>query len=80
LTRTTEQTSIDVLPCRDVAYDVVTRPGAFMGVAIAVVSVVFADPCIQTREGQERVRSNTMLVTLEYREGHWYVQRVAVPH
>jgi hypothetical protein len=79
-TRTSEQTAVDVLPCRDVAYDVVARPGAVTGVDSAEVSVVFADPCIQTREGQARVPSDTMLVTLEYREGQWDVQRVAVPH
>ena len=78
-THTSEQTAVDVVPCRDVAYDVVARPGAVTGVESAQVSVVFADPCIQTREGQARVPSDTMLVTLEYREGHWYVQRVAVP-
>jgi len=77
---TSDQTSISVLPCRDVAYDVVTRPGAVTGVDSAQVTVVFAHPCIQTREGQDRVPSDTMLVTFEYRLGQWSVQRVAVPH
>lgn len=78
-TGTSDQTSVDVSPCRDVAYDVVTRPGAFTGVDSAEVTVVFADTCIQTSNGREQVPSTTMLVTLEYRQGQWYVQSVAVP-